>query len=283
MIRYFTSQLAGTMEEVFGAELSFLPAFGGEVQITDGVRDKEKFFSFKESDVSGVLANYDKTKTVGNARNAGRFGAMKEVTYADVPAPYTWDWAVNEGFDRHTVNNDIEFAVADRIVENTSNITALMDAKHALALSSVATELGEITMTLAGVAQIFDDAFAAMKTLGVKADMHARVSPELYTKIVEHSASYPSQRSEANLGTNTAYMFKGFEVDVVPLGALGVEDGALFFAAGVGKAAVGIQTLRTLEAGDFDGLQLQGSGKAGEYIPAKNKKAVLKATIPTAP
>ena len=41
----------------------------------------------------------------------------------------------------------------------------------------------------------------------------------------------------------------------------------------------GINTARTVESEDFDGVALQGAGKAGEYIPEDNKKAVVKVNI----
>ena len=41
-----------------------------------------------------------------------------------------------------------------------------------------------------------------------------------------------------------------------------------------------INTARTIESEDFDGVALQGAGKAGEFILPDNKKAVAKATTP---
>ena len=51
------------------------------------------------------------------------------------------------------------------------------------------------------------------------------------------------------------------------------------YIAGVGKAFTGINTTRTVESEDFDGLALQGAGKAGEYILPANKKAVCKGQV----
>jgi hypothetical protein len=59
------------------------------------------------------------------------------------------------------------------------------------------------------------------------------------------------------------------------------EDGECCYAyiEGVGKAFTGINTARTIESEDFDGVALQGAGKAGEYILPANKKAVVKVTV----
>ena len=51
------------------------------------------------------------------------------------------------------------------------------------------------------------------------------------------------------------------------------------YIPGVGKAFTGIETARTIESEDFDGVALQGAGKAGEYILPDNKKAVAKVTV----
>jgi len=48
---------------------------------------------------------------------------------------------------------------------------------------------------------------------------------------------------------------------------------------GIGKAFTGINTARTIESEDFDGVALQGAGKAGEFILPDNKKAVVKAVL----
>lgn len=50
------------------------------------------------------------------------------------------------------------------------------------------------------------------------------------------------------------------------------------YITGVGKAFTGINTARTIESEDFDGVALQGAGKAGEFILVDNKKAVVKVT-----
>jgi len=57
----------------------------------------------------------------------------------------------------------------------------------------------------------------------------------------------------------------------------------IYFAAdGVGVVGIGIETARVLDSEDFNGVALQGAGKYGKYIPVKNQKAILKATL-TAP
>jgi len=58
-----------------------------------------------------------------------------------------------------------------------------------------------------------------------------------------------------------------------------VEEHAYFVADNVGVAGIGIPVARTMDSEDFAGVALQGAGKLGKYIPEKNKKAILKATL----
>ena len=51
------------------------------------------------------------------------------------------------------------------------------------------------------------------------------------------------------------------------------------YIEGVAKAFTGINTARTIESEDFDGLALQGAGKAGEFILPDNKPAVVKVSF----
>lgn len=58
-----------------------------------------------------------------------------------------------------------------------------------------------------------------------------------------------------------------------------VEEQAYFVADNVGVAGIGVQVTRALDSEDFAGVALQGAGKYGKFIPTKNEKAILKATL----
>ena len=58
-----------------------------------------------------------------------------------------------------------------------------------------------------------------------------------------------------------------------------VEEQAYFVADNVGVAGVAIPVARTMDSEDFAGVALQAAGKLGKYIPEKNKKAILKASL----
>lgn len=74
-------------------------------------------------------------------------------------------------------------------------------------------------------------------------------------------------------------MFKGFVIEEIPSSMFQANEVIYAYITGIGKAFTGINTARTVESEDFDGVALQGAGKAGEYILPDNKKAVAKVTV----
>src|SRR5690625_1304766 len=111
------------------------------------------------------------------------------------------------------------------------------------------------------------------RTIGTRVP---NVAPQIYNIIVDHPATTIEKRSSANIDDNTIVKFKGFEIQELPEDAF--QEGEVIYAyvKNVGKAFTGINTARTIESEDFDGVALQGAGKAGEFILDDNKVAVVK-------
>ena len=86
------------------------------------------------------------------------------------------------------------------------------------------------------------------------------------------------KNSAARIDENGIVRFKGFLIEEIPDDMLQEGCVAYVYIRGVGKAFTGINTARTVESEDFDGVALQGAGKAGEFILEDNKKAVVKIT-----
>src|SRR5690625_5354581 len=94
---------------------------------------------------------------------------------------------------------------------------------------------------------------------------------------MEHQpATTIEKHSSANIDDNTIVKFKGFEIQELPEDAF--QEGEVIYAyvKNVGKACTGINTARTIESEDFDGVALQGAGKAGEFNLDNKKVAVVK-------
>jgi hypothetical protein len=110
----------------------------------------------------------------------------------------------------------------------------------------------------------------------------AKVTSDLYNAIVDHPLMTTAKGSSANIDENGVVKFKGFIIQEVPDEMFQAGECCYAYIEGVGKAFTGINTARTVESEDFDGVALQGAGKAGEYILPDNKKAVVKVTITAA-
>src|SRR5690606_40625426 len=103
---------------VLRTQAYFRDFFGGQIEALDGVQYNENAFYVKTSDIPVVVNTYDTDPDVAfgtGTANSTRFGPRTEIIYTDTPVPYTWGWAFHEGIDRHTVNNDFQAAIADRL------------------------------------------------------------------------------------------------------------------------------------------------------------------------
>lgn len=278
--RRYEKEFKGLLQAVFGHRAYFRDFFGGGIEALDGVKENETAFSVKTNDMPVVIGTYDTGADVAfgaGTANSTRFGERKEVIYANTDVPYTWNWAIHEGIDRFTVNNEFNAAIADRLDLQANAKIEKFNAQHS---SFVSENAGEIVDASAhdGVLELFNELavyFTNAKTIGAR---RAKVTPELYNQIVDHPAATIEKRSSANIDDNTVVKFKSFYIEELPEDAF--QDGEIVYAyiAGVGKAFTGISTARTMESEDFDGVALQGAGLAGEYIPEDNKAAVVKVT-----
>lgn len=142
--RQYQKEFKKLLEAVFGVQSYFGDFFIGGLEALDGVQDNETAFYVKTSDIPCVIAQgslkagedraYKTDENVAfgiGTGNSTRFGNRTEVVYKDVPVPYTWDWGFHEGLDRHTVNNNFDSAVADRLDLQAQEKTSMFNAHHA--------------------------------------------------------------------------------------------------------------------------------------------------------
>lgn len=279
----FEKQFKELITAVFAKQAYFRDFFGGTIQALDGVSSNQKAFSVKTNDMPVVIQDYNTDADVAfgaGTDNSSRFGERKEVIYLDEDVNYKWGWAYHEGIDKHTVNADFDAAVADRLEAQAQAKVAQFNMHHVNFIDASAG----INETLASfsendVLEMFNNLskqFTNNKTVGVKV---AKVSPDLYNAIVDHPKATTGKNSSVNIDQNSILTFKGFEIEQLPDTAF--KEGTVLYAyiANVARAFTGINTARTIDHPDFDGKALQGAGKAGEYIPEANKKAVAKVTM----
>ena len=284
-VRSYQKQFKELLQAVFQSQAYFRDFFvGGEIEALDGVQHNETAFYVKTSDIPVVVGSgYDKDPNVGfgtGTGNSSRFGPRTEIIYTDTPVPYTWEWVFHEGIDRHTVNNDMQVAIADRLDLQAQAKMKQFDTKHAEFISSVAGH----TETLAAytddaVLKLFNDLNTYYTNIEAIGTPVAKVKAELYNAIVDHPLASKDKNSSADVDQNEIVKFKDFIIEKVPERLFQGDEVAYIYIPGVAKAFTGINTARTIESEDFDGVALQGAGKAGEFIIEDNKKAVAKVTL----
>lgn len=249
------------------------------VEVLDGIKSNATAFTVKASDIPVTINAYDKGANVGFGTGTGnttRFGARKEIVYTDIDVPYQADWAIHEGIDRHTVNADLDAAVADRLALHAQAKVQAFDMSVAETLRGLdgAHEMTVGALTNESVTALFDQLdtyYTNNEAVGQKV---AKVGPALYNAIVNHPLSTTSKNSTVDINGNEVRYFKGFEISKVPENRLG-GLAAITYIKGIGKVFTGINTTRTIESEDFDGLALQGAGKYGSFVLGANEKAVV--------
>lgn len=282
-VRTYQKDFKGLLQAVFKKQAYFADFFGGGIEALDGVQHNETAFYVKTSDIPVVFGSgYDKGADVAMGSGTGkssRFGERTEIVYEDTPVNYTWGWNFHEGIDRHTVNNNFDSAVADRLDLQAQAKTQLFNSKHSAFIAASAGHTEPLADYSAdAVLALFNKLhkyYTNIHAVGVRA---AKVNSDLYNAIVDHPLTTTGKNSAARIDENGIVKFKGFIIEEIPEDVLDGNVVAYAYIRGVGKAFTGINTARTVESEDFDGVALQGAGKAGEYIPEDNKKAVVKIT-----
>ena len=276
--RRYELEFKELIQAVFGVQAYFRDMFVGDLEALDGVKESETAFTVKTSDIPVVVNKYSKDKDVAFGKgtgNSSRFGERTEITYVDEDVPYTHEWAFHEGIDYHKVNNDVESAVYDRLELQAIAKIELFNAWHGDYITENAGKQVKIaTLNEASVIKAFNDLNKYFTDIGARGTRKAKVCPDVYAIIQDCTLTTSSKKSSVNIDNGDVLRFKGFDIEEVPTQLFAENEYIKAYIAGIGKCFTGINTARTIESEDFDGLALQGAGKAGEYVPEVNKKAI---------
>ena len=282
--RSYQLEFKRLLQAVFKKQSYFADFFGGSIEAMDGIQENETAFYVKTSDIPCVCGTgYDKTATKAfgtGTGNSSRFGSRTEIIYTNTPAKYTWGWNFHEGIDRHTVNNDFAAAIADRLeLQARAKTKAFNDAHGKFISENAGHSETLVDYTDDNVLVLFNALSKYYNNIEAVGTKRAKVCADLYNAIVDHKLTTTSKGSVANIDENGVVKFKGFLIEEVPDDLFQAGEVAYVYIDGVGKAFTGINTARTIESEDFDGVALQGAGKAGEFILPDNKKAVCKVLL----
>lgn len=286
-MKLYTQKYAGMLPNIFEAKSVYLRAFGGNIQTLVGVEADEDFLKLKISDTDVVIQEYSTDANVAfgtGTGNSNRFGPRKEVKSIDVQVPFDTPLAIHEGIDRYTVNDIPDQVVAERLALHAVAWAEHYDGAMKTVISNQASRTLTGELTKEGVTAMFAEARKEFINNGVSESIAwvAYVNADVYNFLIDSELAKKDKGSSVNMDNQTMYKFKGFELEEVKDSKFVEGENAYFVADNVGVAGVGIPVARTFESEDFAGVALQGSGKLGKYIPEKNEKAILKATL-TAP
>lgn len=278
-VRMYTKQYTRILGTIFNVKKAFGEAFA-PIQTLDGIQQNSKAFSVKTCNTPVVVGTYNTGANVqfGTGTGSGsRFGNMTEVVYSDTDVEYDYTLTIHEGLDRFTVNNDLNAAVADRLRLQSEAQTRTMNTRNGAYISASAGKSVTLTtLTEAEILKLFDDMSVYYTDSEIDVPVTAYVTPELFNKIVNLTIVTTSKGSSVNIDKNVITDFKGFKIMKEPTRYFAEGEIAYFSPAGVFIPFVGIQTARTIEATEFDGVKLQAAAKGGQYILEDNKKAVAK-------
>jgi len=274
-VRVYSKQFLQLLSTVYQAQSVFMPTFGA-LQALDGISNNSVAFSVKTNDLAVVVGEYstDANTAFGTGTSkSSRFGDMKEVIYSDTDVPYTAGWAIHEGLDQMTVNNDLNAAVADRLNLQAQAKTRLFNVAMGKALAAAGTDLG----TADDINALFEEAVEKYTDLEVVVPIRAYVTAEVYNAIIDLANVSTAKNSSVNIDTNGMLSFRGITITKVPTQYMGGKA-VIFAPDNIARLFTGINIARTIQAIDFAGVELQGAGKYGTFILDDNKKAIFTAT-----
>ncbi|MGL4697124.1 capsid protein [Enterococcus larvae] len=283
-IKYYTKQYAGILPDLFEKKTPYLRVFGGALQVKSDAEYNENFMDLKISDTDVTIQQYSKDANVAfgtGTGNSNRFGPRKEVKSVDATVPWEEPLAIHEGIDKFTVNDMPDQVAAERLALHAVAWAGHVNMWLGKAISDNASETLSGDLTEEGVTSMFADARKKFVNNKVSSNIAwvAFVTADVYNFLIDSELAKTDKNSSVNVDNQTLYRFKGFELVELPDDQFVTGENAYFTAIGIGVAGVGIEVARALDSEDFNGVALQGAGQYAKYIPEKNKKAILKATL----
>lgn len=284
----YTPSYVRTLDTVYKKKAQFLNTFGGGLQIVDGITDNDKFLELKTVEAETVIQEYSTDPNVAmgtGTANSTRFGPINEIKAVNTSVPFEAPLAIHEGIDNFTVNGPKDRIVLERLAQASEAWTEQINGMLGKAISDNAGNEMDVKLTEAGLVKFFADAHKLMVNNHVSKDRawRAYVTADVLDVLINAGLTTTAKRSSANIEEQEMYKFKGFVLEELP--ETYFEEGEIAYIApdNIGVAGTGIQIVRTLDARDFYGTQIQGAAKYAKYIPVQNRNAMIKGVLDTTP
>ena len=283
-VRQYAPQYRQMLSTIFNVQKAFAGVLA-PIQTLDGVQFNSKAFLVKTNATPVVVGTYntEATKAFGTGTGTGsRFGDLKEVIYQDTEVGYDYTLAIHEGIDRYTVNNDLNAAVADRLRLHSEAQTREVNKRVGKFLSANAGETKELAkLDETNIQKLFNQVNVYVTNTEINAPIKCYIRAQVYNAIIDMASTNKSKGSNINIDTNGLVKYKNIELIVVPEQYFENNVVAIFSPDGIVIPFIGIETARTVEAEDFDGVKLQAAAKGGTFVLDDNKKAIIKVTSTT--
>ena len=280
-VRQYAPQYKQMLSTIFNVQKAFAGVLA-PIQTLDGVQHNTKAFMVKTNNTPVVIGKYktDANVAMGTGTEGGsRFGELKEVIYTDTEVEYNYLLAIHEGIDRYTVNNDLNAAVADRLRLHAEAQTREINKRVGKFLSDNAGETKQLAdITEASLKKLFNEINVYVVNTEINAPIKCYLRAQVYNAIVDMASNNKSKGSNVSIDTNGLLKYKNVELKEVAEQYFENNVVAIFSPDGIVIPFIGIETARTIEAQDFDGLKLQAAAKGGTFVLDDNKKAIIKVT-----
>ncbi|MTU22417.1 capsid protein, partial [Parasutterella excrementihominis] len=200
-IKEYTKQYVGMFPNIFSKKARFLSAFGGTIQVVDGITDATVYMDLKISnDVDAVLQEYNTGENVAfgsGTGNSNRFGERKEIKSVNKQVNFDSPLAIHEGVDNFTVNDVPNQVIAERQAKHAEAWTEKFSQIASKALSTAASETLSGTLNEDGLTKLFNDARKKLINNNVSKDIvwRAYVTADVYNLLVDSKLATTTKKS----------------------------------------------------------------------------------------
>lgn len=283
-MKIYSKNFKTVIEKIFETKQYFFNTFGGGLQTAEGAEYDKDFLHLKISPTNVVINKYDKGENVAfgtGTGNSNRFGPRQEIKSIDKAVQYDEPIAIHEGIDRFTVNDIPEQVLAERAALHAEEWVEYLNQYMSKILDSNAGKTEQVALTEEALIKLFFEARKEFvnKKVSKARTWNAYVNPDIYDILIDSKLTTTAKNSAANVDEQSLNKFKGFVLRELPEEHFQKNTAAIFVPDNIGVVGLGIETYRTIDASDFNGVAIQGAGQLANYIPDDNKAAIIKAQI----
>jgi len=277
--RQYLKEYNRLLTAVFNAENAWASALQ-PIQVVDGIRENASSFSVKTNNTPVVIGTYDTGADVAfgtGTGNSTRFGKRVEIKYTNTDVPFDYTIAIHEGLDKFTVNEELDFAVSERLEIQSQAQTRFMSGK-------IGTFLGAKAGNAVAIASLTDplviSSFETMRAFYVNKEVSvpvtAYVTPAVYGILLATGLITTAKNSNVNIDRATLEYAFGFRIVQTPEQYFAEDEWVYFVPEGVVLPFVGISEVRAISSEDFSGTALQAAAKGGTYVSDENATVISK-------